>query len=236
MKLTQSKVLDAGRRVQDFLNRNAAKVTAVVSALVRSQLDAAVARIEGFKAQQDVSHEISTGETGAQKDLRASIYESFLKPIGVIAEQALPGIPDLGTLTISADLAIDGRRSDFETKVENMIVAVAKYQQTFSDRGLPDIGKQLGDALTAFKASEVAQSSHRNRRVAATSGLVAMENSLRKTLALLDSLVTPALVSDADLLAAWQTARRIHKTAVVPNPTGEPQTKDQGETPAAKTA
>jgi hypothetical protein len=220
MEVTQSKVLDAGRRAQEFLDAYAAKVAAFVSALVRKQLDAGVAAIEGFKSQQNSSGNTATGETAAQATLRATIYEQFLKPIVAIAQLALPGVTDLGNLIVSFEMAVDGRRSDFETKVGDAITAAAKYQQTFIDHGMPDVVKQLGDALAQFKASFAAQGRHRGSRIAATTGLGAMEKSLRKTLFLLDSLLTPGLASDPDLLANWQASRKIHKAAVTPNPTG----------------
>ena len=52
MESTQSKVMEAGRRAQEFLDAYAAKVAAFVSALVRKQLDAGVAAIADHRGSR----------------------------------------------------------------------------------------------------------------------------------------------------------------------------------------
>src|SRR5579862_5137977 len=63
MQLIHSNALDAVRRVQGFLDSQAATLGAVVTATLRGRLDAAVTQLDAFKVARGAAIDRARGET-----------------------------------------------------------------------------------------------------------------------------------------------------------------------------
>src|SRR5947209_20578009 len=81
METPQQRTLDAGRRVQVFLDTFAAIIGALVSAALREKLDDAVASLAGFGLEQKTAGGLVQGETMNELRLRTELYDCFVLPV-----------------------------------------------------------------------------------------------------------------------------------------------------------
>lgn len=227
MQLTQFKTLDAGRRVQGFLDRLFAALGYAVAAAVRARLDKAVAQLAAYQLEQGMSRGTALGETSSQAALRQSIYDRFMSPICTIAKRLLPLVPEYDRLTITSLSLYNGRVGEFYTDANNLADASAKYEALLIDNGLPkDFIAQLRAAIGQLDASSGAREDHLVNKVKATAGLGEMDKAVRDAIAILNAVLKPILKANPTIQAEWAASKRIKQTAVTPNPTGSAGTSD----------
>jgi hypothetical protein len=218
MKSTHFTVLDTGRRVQGFLDAQAAVLVSAVPATLRAQLDDAVSQIAAFQLEQGASTAAARGETGRQQLLRDHLYARFLYPVEGIAKKKLRGATEFASLIVRAAFRESNKLLAKATELADAAVA---YEKVFVDNGLPaDFIAQLRAGIAMVTASEAARSRQRSRRAAATSGLMAADKALRETIDSLNRVLKPALAMDPALLADWMASKRVRQLAVTPLPTG----------------
>jgi hypothetical protein len=223
MKSTHFPVLDTGRRVQGFLDAQAAALGAAVPATLRAQLDDGVAQGTAFQLEQGASTSAAKGETSKQQLIRDDLYARFLHPVEGVAKKKLKGV---ASVTEFASLVISSafrHGNKLLSKATELADAAVKYEKIFVDNGLPaDFIAQLKAGLADITASEAARGRQVSRRTAATAGLVAADKAIRATVDSLNRALRPALKKNPPLLADWMASKQIRKLVVTPLPTGSP--------------
>ena len=127
------------------------------------------------------------------------------------------------------------------TLANGMAQTATQYSDVFVRAGLPqDFVKQLTDAADAMLNALGTRNESRARRRGATTGIRTQLSRGRKIVAVLDTFVQSALVSDPVLLAHWNVVKRVRKTtggpiaAAVPSSGQTPsQTPGEPSTPAS---
>jgi hypothetical protein len=225
MQSTQFPVLDTGRRVQGFLDAQAAAIGTAVPATLRAELDDGVTQCGAFQLEQGASTSAAKGETSRQQLIRDDLYARFLHPVEGVAKKKLKG---LATVTELASLVISSafRHSNkLLSKATELADAAAKYEKVFVDNGLAaDFIAQLRVGIAEVTASEAARVRQLSRRAAATTGLATSDKAIRATVDSMNRVLRPALKKNPALLADWMASKRIRQLAVTPIPTGSVST------------
>lgn len=224
MKGRESGAEDAGHRVRSFLDAHAAELD--VAPLVRADLDTGVSQLVAFKAEQLHAISAAIGETAAQKQMRADIYESFLGLIGQLATSKNLGDP---ALIIPSHL----KHADFLARLETLLVAAPKHERLLVDFGVPpDFMVRLRAAIDELSASTASRAQHWSSRAGATGGLKAANKAVRDQIDQLNRLLLPKLQkTNPALAAAWKASAKIHRTRVEPRRGGSIGPPDDEENP-----
>ncbi len=237
MQLIHSNTLDALRRVQGFLDSQAAALGTLVSAMLRARLDAAVTQLTAFMAEQSAAAGVAKGETANQDAFRKDIRARFLTPMAGIARRALRLAPEFSTMVVASSTLRNGA---YLNTVQTLADSAAKYEKTFVDHGMPaDFLTQLRAAITQLNASKDAQARNLSRRKAATQGIVDTDKIGRAELKTLNGVIAPAIKHNAALLADWKASKKIAitLTPMPPQPAGSaPASPTPSPAPASPTA
>ena len=218
MKTNQERALDAGRRVQGFLDAQAAAIGTAVSASLRAKLDAAVAQLVLLQHQQETATSAAVGETVNQAALRRDLYEHLVVPVGTAARINLRKSTDYPALSVPAS---SERRATFVPKVNALIEAAVKYEQLFIDHGMaPDFLTQLRAGVAAVSASSANRANQLSLKAAASGGLVAANTAVRALIKMLNGVLSPVLKKNPTLSAGWRVTKLITQKPVTPLPTG----------------
>ena len=102
MKTTEVRTLDAGRRVQGFLDTNAPSIGTAVPPSLRAKVDAAVSQLVQFRLDQEAATAAAKGETVNQAALRSDLFKHLVAPIGKVAKINLRQSTDLPALVVPA--------------------------------------------------------------------------------------------------------------------------------------
>ena len=208
MKSRQTRVLEALRVTQGFLDDNTALLDGVNRSGARRTLDAVVTQLTAHAVTQDLGTRLSRGETANQRALRMILRFNHMKPIADVARMRLREVPNFIALTrprnnVSATrlIAAAGAMAD----------AATPYEDVFIDAGLdPDFLTQLRQAAENMRRSLDDRAQSRRQSAGATEGLRVEEQRGTAILRLLDGLVIPKLGTNDQLLAQWKSARKIH--------------------------
>jgi hypothetical protein len=226
MRFLQNAVLAALKRVQLFLDDNAAILAAIVDlTAARKRLDAVVASFTDHAYDQDASDRGAKGETAKQRQLRVKLRGERMAPIALIARKNLRTTPEFAALqmpkpTVSGEAFIASGKA--------MADAATIHKDTFIEHGLPSAFlDDFKAAITNLDSSISDRAQNYNRRLSATKGLDEREKQGRLVLSVLDSLLEPALVGNDALTRGWEGARLVRRrpgpTAAAPaasDPTG----------------
>jgi hypothetical protein len=218
MQSTHFTVLDMGRRVQGFLDAQAAIIGPAVPAPLRAQLDDAVTKIAAFQAEQGASDSAAKGETAKQKLLRDDIFARFLHPIEGVAKKFLKGTTEYASLIVPATFRGSNK---LLAKASEAADAAAKHEKMFVDNALPtDFLAQLRAGIAQVTASVTAFGQARSQRSTATAGLVATDKALRATVDTMNRSLKAVLKTNPALLAGWTASKLVKQPVVTPLPTG----------------
>jgi hypothetical protein len=226
MRFLQNAVLAALKRVQLFLDDNAAVLAAIVDlTAARKRLDAVVASFTDHAYNQDAGSRGAKGETAKQRQLRLTLRAQQMDPIALIARKNLRTTPEFAALQMPKP-TVSGEA--FIASAKAMADAAAIHKDTFIEHGLPSTFlEDFKVAITKLDSSISNREQNYNRRLSATKGLDEKEKHGRLVLSVLDSLLEPALADNEPLLRGWEGARLIRRrpgpTAAAPaasNPTG----------------
>jgi hypothetical protein len=151
MLATQVRTLDAARRVQVFLDTEAAAIGTAVPPTLRAMLDDAVKQLAAFQLQQGTAEGTAKGETVNQVALRDELYTRFMAPIGTTAKIELKTTPEYPNLHVAATAR---RKIDFLATAAKFADAAAKHEALLVQHGMPtDFLTQLRAAIAATTAS-----------------------------------------------------------------------------------
>jgi len=129
MRFLQNAVLAALKRVQLFLDDNAAVLAAIVDlTAARKRLDAVVASFTNHAYDQDASNRGAKGETAKQRQLRVKLRGQQMEPIALIARKNLRTTPEFAALQTPNGPA-------FIASARGMADAATIHKDTFTASG-----------------------------------------------------------------------------------------------------
>lgn len=219
MQQLHQNTLDALRRVRGCLERQFAALGSLVSPDTRAELEADTAQLEVSQVEQVQAAGVSKAETANQALYRKDFYFRFMRPIRRIAKAKLATAPELPVLVAKSTGVTKG---DFVAAAEALAAAATKYEKEFVGKGMSaDFVAQMNAAVTQLKASRDSQGQAAVLSEAATKSITEAEKNARDLIVVLDSVITPAVRHNAQLLADWKASSRIvTSTALPPQPTG----------------
>jgi hypothetical protein len=214
MNKKQTPTLEAGQRVRVFFDANPDTVGVFVTAKQRAELDAHVAALQSFGAEQIEMTAGAKAETARMKAIRAEVHKDFINPVSDIARILSRNAPEFKRLVLPSRIR---RAGDFETKAAvfaNDLEAHADVLRGYTTAA--DEVALLRDLLAQFAQSKSTRASNQGREKGATEGIKLADQALRSHLIVMDGTLTPRLRKNQPLLANWNATRRIHKTVVSP--------------------
>ena len=218
MLATQVRTLDAARRVQVFLDTEAAAIGKAVPPTLRAMLDDAVTQLTAFQFQQGTAEGTAMGETANQVVLRDDLYTRFMAPVATTAKIELRNTPEFPNLVVPA---VARRKIDFLATANKFADAAAKHEALLVQHGMPtDFLTQLHAAIAQAAASADARDRSLGLKKAATDGCVTAAKAIRDRIGQLDRTLTGAFPKKTPLLADFRATRRIRVVPVTPLPTG----------------
>ena len=131
MNRGQEARLTSLRRIQVFLDDNAAALGPINKSTSRADLDAAVTGLAKFSAQQAEAEKEMTSRTKEKVAAREDLRLEHMQPIAAIARKKLGKTPAI------QDLRLPAKNTSDETLVAEgtaMAAAAAKYLQIFLDQ------------------------------------------------------------------------------------------------------
>ena len=203
--------LESLQRVQQFLAQYPVVESPDALGEQATELDAAIERLSTDAVDQEAGDRFVRVHIDAQRKLRQALYMEHMQPISRVAREVF-GVTGM-------DKAF---RLPRNVKVNQVLIAAAgamaeaaeKEKTVFVRHGLPE---SFVDALkAAAKALDEARQAQRDsgrRRVGATAAVQAQIKRGRKAVRLLDAILKPRLAKDAQLLAAWRSAKRERPTS-----------------------
>ena len=219
MLATQVKTLDAARRVQVFLDTEAAAIGKAVPPTLRAMLDDAVTQLAAFQLQQGTAEGMARGETANQVVLREDLYTRFMAPVAMTAKIELRSTPEFPNLVVPA---LARRKIDFLATATTFADAAAKHEPLLVQQGMPtDFLTQLRAAMVQTAASADARDRHRSLKKTATEGCVTATKAVRDRIGQLDRTLKAAFKKTTPVLADFQASKRIRQLPVTPLPTGD---------------
>lgn len=222
MDTRQGTILQSLQDVQQFLERYADKLGNIPATGARTALDQLVAELSGHATDQTGGSLQAQGATQQYRALRAALLRDHMAPVAKIAQADLPNSPAIQPLRMPRGRPTAQRLA---TLANGMAQTATQYTDVFVRSGLPqDFAKQLTDAADAMIRALGTRNESRARRRGATTGLHTQLSRGRKIVAVLDTFVRSALVSDPVLLSHWDLVKRVRKTAGGPIVASAPST------------
>jgi len=204
----QERILQMFRRILGWFAANVLYVTN--NPALATQLDTLtgiVSRMSDHAAAQETHHAqtllISTEET----EKRREVLSHQMVPIAKVARALRGTVPGIGVLTTPKG---NISTPELVTAATAMALKAGIYKEVLIESGLPaDFMEQLTTATAALKASIDSRGLARAARVAATEGVGTEETVGRRTVAIIDALITRQLRADPSKLAEWQQLKRV---------------------------
>jgi hypothetical protein len=197
--------------------------------LVLSELEKGIVRLEELGQQQESGLISSRASTSKRQALRRRIHHELIRHLVTVADLAAakePGIADRYDLP-------SGNSSNevFRTVTRRMLDQGREQKEVLGKYGLSEkLLDDLAAALADFDASVEESNEGRREHVGARAELKAVSDEIMRQVAMLDGLNRYRFAGNAELLAAWESAKNVVSG---PKP-AEPETTAQGsERPAA---
>lgn len=211
MRTTEATQLQSLRAVQSFLDRHRHALADVANGGARRRLDATLAGLDQHVVDQAASDLEARGHTQRYRALRRRLIRTHMAPIALIARAAEPPVPALDPFRLPRGKPTAHRLAAL---AHGMADAAAPHAEAFTAAGLPDdFAAQLVQAAEAMLAAITAREKERARHRGATEGLRRGLVSARRIVRVLNAFVTSSCEEDAGLLAGWQSAMHVRRTA-----------------------
>jgi hypothetical protein len=214
MRAQEIRKFDMLRRVQQFLDEPAAKLSVVNATAARKELDQLVNDMGVNESTQAINTLNVKSQTATLAVLRRDLVNNHMRPIATIAAAHLRDVPGFKALRMpSKDLKVAVLVQDATAMAE----AARAYQQVFVENGRPaDFADTLVAAAAAVRASIDVRAKSITSRAGARNALKAIASRAHLVLRLIDAQVQNALADDPKALAGWESAKRIGKGKVLP--------------------
>jgi hypothetical protein len=209
MQTVQGNMLQSLRNVEVFLEQNANRLDGVVQSDVRQRLTDAVAALQGHVSAQSDGTFGAKGATQKHQALRRALVRDHMLPIARIAAADLPDTPEVQPLKMPKGGPSVQRLA---AAAYGMAETAARFSDVFTRATLPpDFGARLTAAADQMILSIGERTKSRLVRRRATEGLRTSLAAGRKIVGVLDALLRSKLQDDVNLLAAWESAKRVQQ-------------------------
>ena len=226
MQFSQKSRLETLQRIQWFMDHNQSALGAVNQSRSRAALDALVPVLEAHAKAQHTAEVEAQSRTEIKSQLRNDLRVHHMQQIAAIARSQLAGV---ASAPLMAKLQYPPRHLDDKGLVsagQSMAEAALQYKQVFLDEKLPsDFLEQLQAATEAVRSATADRDGSQLNLRAATQGVTVQLQQASHVTRVLHTLVLKRLKGNAELLSAWQMAKR-HRAkpgmARTPATTGRP--------------
>ena len=212
--------LEMAARVRDFLRAH--KTDAVGEGLGLAKLEELIQRAEALVSQQDGGVVVARAATRQRGQLRRALLSKlllYLRAVGAVAAKE------------NAELAVqfqlppaNASHQALLTVVRGMLEKATAQKDLFVSRGMsPMLLEALAGALGEFEKTLEASREGRRNHVGASADLKAVAAEIKEQVRVLDGLVRFRFGDNAELMAAWASARNVlgpFKSKVAPEAGG----------------
>ena len=213
------RILAMAVRVLDFIRANPSTEASYVT--VVSRLEERLKRADTLAVQEHDGLLQERNATARRLDLRRTMHQDQLRHLAKVAEMATKERPDLaGKFALPLTTA---PHKTFFTAASAMLARAVQEKDLLVGLGLGDTF--LDDlARNVAEFDEVTTQAHEGRRshVGARADLDAVTEEIRDLVVVLDGLNRARYRDDAELLAAWESARNVVGPFRSSKPSGSP--------------
>ena len=228
MNRTVRRRLEMAARVRDFSRAHPS--TDANYAPVLARLEDRVTRMETLAKQQQVGYLVTRSAAARRQGLRRRLHHELLRHLVTVAEVAAKEDP---ALTEKFRLPLTNSTNEaFRTFARQMLEQGQARRDVLAKHGLADkLLDDLSAAVDQFDASVAESNEGRRGHVGARAELDAVSDEVMQLVDMLDGLNRYRFGGDAEMLAAWQSARHV---VVGPRSEEKEQSSPAGEVkPAA---
>jgi hypothetical protein len=218
-------------RVRDFSRGHPS--TDASFAPVLGQLEEKIARMEGLAKQQQGGFLTTHASSVRRRAVRRRLHHELLRHLVTVAGLAADGQPGLAE---RFDMpSASATNESFRTHARKMLEQGLAQKDVLVKYGLADrLLEDLTAAVNDFDASVAESNEGRREHVGARADLKAVSDEVMRLVEMLDGLNRYRLAGNAELLAAWESARNV---VTGPRPAADqpnaPPPGDAGVRPAA---
>ena len=198
--------LEMAARVRDFLRAH--KTDAVGEGLGLAKLEELIQRAEVLVAQQRGGVVVTRAATQQRDKLRRALLSKlllYLRAVGAVAAKQNP------ELAVQFQLPpANASHQALLTAVRGMLEHATAQKELFVSRGMsPMLLEALAGALGEFEKTLEASREGRRNHVGASADLKAVAAEIKEQVRVLDGLVRFRFGENAELMAAWASARNV---------------------------
>lgn len=217
-------------RARDFNRANPSTNASFAS--VMGQLDGCIIKLDGLLKQEQDGVTASRASTARREELRRWIHHGLLKHLVTVADLAATEVPGLDE---RYDMpASNAPNEKFRSLARRMLEQGEAQQELLLKHGLSDtLLPDLAAALDEFDASVAESNEGRRGHVGARAELKAVSDEVMLLVGMLDGLNRYRFEGNAELLAAWESARKVVGGPRSPAVPAEGGTPPGGEVGAA---
>jgi hypothetical protein len=217
MRTNYQYYMSSFKRVQAFLNENAAQVGAIKASKSGKVLDEVIGQLEQHGVAQSTARLEIGGRANLQQSLEAALKKEHLLPIASFARANLRGVPDYATLTRSV---IKLRGPALVRAARAVAAAAQPYVAALEEDGFPfDTLASLSAAADKVEGTLEAKASLKVRRGGSTAAI--SEETKRGVAAVrsLSAVVERQFAKDKSFLSSWRLAKRVVTKPGIPRGT-----------------
>jgi hypothetical protein len=212
--------MEMAARVRDFIRAHPSEGKGYANAL--AHFEELLARAEALVAQQRGGLIADRASSARRRELRRALHFQLLRHlsgVGLVAGK--------NRIELASQLKLPRVRSNlaFLTAAKAMLASAEAEKELLIDQGMSEtLLDDLGKAVSEFEAAGEASSAGRRDHVGASADLGTITRQIMEHMSLLDGLVRYRFGKDAELMAAWNSARNVpnpSRVGVAPKPSGD---------------
>ena len=193
-------------RVRDFYRAHPS--TDASFAAVIAQLEEKIARIDALAKQEQGGFFTTHASSVRRRVLRRRLHNELLRHLVTVAQVAAvkqPGLEEHFEL-----VAVNASNEAFRTHARKLLEQGQAQKELLAAHGLADrLLEDLAAAVADYDASVEESNEGRRDHVGARADLKAVSDDVMRLVAMLDGLTRYRFSSNAELLAAWVSARKV---------------------------
>ena len=239
MQKSQTKVLQWGRRVRDFLVGHEIKSDVAELTTLRQELDDTLGQLTTDAVAQEAITRQARVQTTEINRLRKTLRDTHLKPIVQMSRTM-----QLQLNGTAITFTVPGRKVNSERLAAHsdaMAAALNVVGAQFTARGFAsNFVEQLSSTTKALRAAIDQRSAQVSQRTGTTAAMLAHESHVVQLVRVIDTIVRPAIATNPELLASWENVvalpRQPKSATAVVTPPVESTSLSGSTTPATTTA
>lgn len=201
--------LSSFQRVQEFLSQQPSSNVPEGLGAQKMELENVIVQLTSESVDQDAGERFARAHVESERKLREALWKDHMLPISLVAREVS------GVSGMDRAFLMPKARSNqpMLAAAGAMALAAAREKDALLQHGLaPDFIERLTVAASALDGARIAKVESSRRRVTATATVKAQLKRGRKAVRLLDAILKPRLAGNPQLLAAWQSAKRVRPT------------------------